>query len=345
VIARRKTRYPVSPTLRQYLHHFDRWRDIPAIYERLARFSGAAPYEDPRGRETLWLTVMYPPDALEELRPQLTAIYSELKLGRGSAAEQHGHLVVDRIDFGDFGNSRPFRIRITNLFNDNSDYFYVKKADASRIYGLELEHILSPSRINYLVNGDTLVEEHIAGVPGDVFVRKHLARPDVNRVRVAKEFTKFCQRTLIRLLGDMRSANYIFEVTPDFEEVQYRVRAVDFDQQSYEGGARVYLAHRFQSNRALVRLSLDVLNRRTIEQYAAEERAQMSRRAKVEGGRLRALLGVMRREDLAPRDHVATLATGLGRLHGCGDFDGCVTMGDLTARHIARMLDLPSIDG
>jgi hypothetical protein len=344
VIARRKTRYPVSPTLRQYLHHFDRQRAIPAVYTELARFSGAVPYEDPGGRETLWLTVMYPPETLEELRPQLTAIYSELKLGRGSGAEQHGHLVVDRIDFGDFGNSRPFRIRITNLFNDNSDYFYVKKADASRIYGLELEHILSPNRINYLVHGDTLVEEHIAGVPGDVFLRDQLSRAGINRVRVAKEFTKFCQRTLIRLLGDMRSANYIFEVTPDFEEVQYRVRAVDFDQQSYEGEARVYLAHRFRSNRALVRLTLDVLNRKTMEQYAAEERSQMSRRAKVESGRLRALLGVMRREDLAPRDHVASLAAGLGRIHGCGDFDGCLTMGDLTARHIARMLDLQMLE-
>ena len=27
----------------------------------------------------------------------------------------------------------------------------LKKADASRVYGLELEHILSPNKINYLV--------------------------------------------------------------------------------------------------------------------------------------------------------------------------------------------------
>ncbi len=63
------------------------------------------------------------------------------------------HLVLERVDFCDFGNSRPFRIRIVNQFNDNYDHFYVKIADASRIYGLELEHVLSPNRINYLVNG------------------------------------------------------------------------------------------------------------------------------------------------------------------------------------------------
>ena len=52
------------------------------MYDELCRFSGAIPYEDPKGRETLWLTVMYPPEVLEELRPRLTSIYTELKLGR-----------------------------------------------------------------------------------------------------------------------------------------------------------------------------------------------------------------------------------------------------------------------
>ncbi len=338
MIARRKIRYPVTQSLRQYLYHYDRQREIPRIYDELCRFTGAIPYEDPRGRETLWLTVMYPPEVFSEILPRLTAIYTELKLGRG--AKQHEHLLVDRIDFGDFGNSRPFRIRITNLFNDNSDYFYVKHADASRIYGLELEHILSPNRINYLVNGNTLIEEHIAGVPGDVFIRDHLGQPGLNKVRIAKEFTKFNERTFIRLLGDMRSVNYVVDITPDFEEVQYRVRAIDFDQQSYEGNGNTYLAFRYRSNRDVTRLAFNVLNRRTIDQYVAEEHAQMSRRAKVESSRLRALLGIMRREDLAPREHVARLARELGRMHGDSRYGDCQTMGELTARHISLMLDI-----
>jgi hypothetical protein len=340
VIVRRKIRYPVSQALRQYLYHFDRQRDIPKIYDELTRFTGAVPYEDPRGRETLWLTVMYPPEVFAEIRPRLTAIYTELKLGREADPRQHEHLLVDRIDFGDFGNSRPFRIRITNLFNDNSDYYYVKHADASRIYGLELEHILSPSRINYLVNGNTLIEEHIAGVPGDVFLSEYLPQPGLNKVRIAKEFTKFNERTFIRLLGDMRSVNYVVEITPDFEEVQYRVRAIDFDQQSYEGKGSIYLAFRFRSNRAVTKLAFDVLNRKSIDQYVAEEHSQMSRRAKVESSRLRALLGVMRREELAPREHVATLARELDRLHGSHDYQDCKTMGELTTMHISRSLDI-----
>jgi hypothetical protein len=338
VIARQKIKYPVSQSLRQYLYHFDRQREIPKVYDEMRRFSGAVPYEDPKGRETLWLTVMYSPEVYAELRPLLISIYTELKLGRH--AKQHEHLVVDRIDFGDFGNSKPFRVRVTNLFNDNSDYFYVKQADASRIYGLELEHILSPNRMNYLVNGNTLIEEHIAGVPGDVFLREYLPQPGLNKVRIAKEFTKFTERSFIRLLGDMRSVNYVVDITPDFEEVQYRVRAIDFDQQSYEGNGNIYLAFRFNSNRKVTRLAFHVLNRKSIDQYVAEEHAQMSRRAKVESSRLRALLGIMRRENIAPREHVISLARDLDKMHGTSGFGDCQSMGELTATHISLMLDI-----
>jgi hypothetical protein len=76
-------------------------------------------------------------------------------------------LNVDSIDYCTFGNSKPFRIKIRNILNDNYTHFYVKKADASRIYGLELEHILSPDK-NFLVYNDTLIR-NIMGIPGDVF--------------------------------------------------------------------------------------------------------------------------------------------------------------------------------
>ena len=337
VISRRKQLYPVTASLRQYLYRFDRQSDIPLVYNDLCRFSGSIPYEDPSGRETLWLTVMYPPEVMAELGPQLTKIYANLKIGGES--DLHKHLTVDRIDFGEFGNSRPFRIRVTNLFNDNSDYYYVKTADSSRIYGLEIEHILSPNRINYLVNGNTLIEEHIAGLPGSVFNRDYLDRSDFNPVRIAKEFVKFNERCFIRLLGDMRSANYVVDITPDFEEIQYRVRPIDFDQQSYQGRAAIYHAYRFRDNHAVTRLAFDVLHRRVIAQYIEEERSQMARRARVEQQRLRALFSVMKRDEIAPMAHVLTLKEDLRRAHHTERFDECKNMGELTAEHILLMLE------
>ena len=39
----------------------------------------------------------------------------------------------------------------------------------------------------------------------------------------------------------MRSYNYVIVPTHDFDQVQYRIRAIDFDQQSYEGSFKVYM--------------------------------------------------------------------------------------------------------
>jgi class 3 adenylate cyclase len=66
----------------------------------------------------------------------------------------------------------------------------------------------------------------------------------------------------------------------------------------------------------------------------------MTRRAKVESSRLKALLGIMRREELAPRDHVVSLAADLEKFHGTDVFHDCRTMGELTAAHVSLMLDL-----
>jgi hypothetical protein len=125
--------------------------------------------------------------------------------------------------------------------NDNYIFLYIKKADASRIYGLELEHLLSPNNINFLVHKDTVIEEHILGIPGDVFIKNHLKDlPQQDKRALAKEFVKFNERCFVRLLADMRSYNYVVVITQDFDRVQYRIRAMDFDQQCYEGNPRVY---------------------------------------------------------------------------------------------------------
>jgi len=338
MISRKKIPYKISASLRHYLYHFGRQSDIPLVYDDLTNYIGVIPYEDPSGDETLWLTVFYSPEVMDALRVKLTSTYAKLKIGGDET--YHEHLVVDRIDLGDFGNSRPFRIKITNQFNDNSDYYYVKVGDASRIYGLELEHILSPNRMNYIVNGDTLIENHIAGVPGDVFLGDYLSKEKINEVRIAKEFVKFNERCFIRLLGDMRSVNYVVDITPDFEEVQYRVRPIDFDQQSYEGKCKIYHSYNFRSNRSITRLSFGCLNRRTIRQYAEEERSQMSNRAVAESRRLRGLLKIMRKEKLAPDGNIARLAGELNEIHKTDIFTDCDTMGKLTETHIYFMLKL-----
>jgi hypothetical protein len=175
IISKKKKIYPVNPELRGYLEENLREIKIPVSYSDLKHFNGSLPIRDKKGKDTLWEAAIYTQTDLQSIHQGLKQIYSILKTG--GDASVHTHLHVERIDYCTFGNSNPFRIKIVNDFNDSYDYFYIKQADASRIYGLELEHILSPSRINYFVDQHTLVEEHIAGVPGDQFMFSYLENP------------------------------------------------------------------------------------------------------------------------------------------------------------------------
>jgi hypothetical protein len=193
---------------------------------------------------------------------------------------------------------------------------------------LELEHILSPSRINYFVDTLTLIEEHIAGIPGDVFIKLHLNNPEFNQKRIAKEFVKFNERSFIRLLGDMRSYNYVFDITPDFEDVQFRIRAIDFDQQSYEGRKNLYLPQFFKENKELVGLVKKHINEEVIKQYQSEERTLIARRIISSREQLQALLSAMAQDIIAPDDKIRQLKEELSR-HYEADFGEAKSMGDI----------------
>ena len=191
-------------------------------------------------------------------------------------------------------------MRIVNQLNDNYDYFYVKRADASRVYGLELEHLLSPNSINYLRSRRHAHRGAHCGHSRRRLYPRPAARPHLNQVRIAKEFVKFNERCFARLLGDMRAYNYVIDVTPDFEDEQYRVRAIDFDQQCYEGKKNMYLPQFFKDNRAVVQLCGRLLKPETIRQYQTEERTLMARRARSERHRLKDLIDCLRRDEVSP---------------------------------------------
>jgi len=325
--SKKKIHYQVAPALRGYLRAYEREIDLPVDYESLRRFSESFPCMDRAGRDSHWLTVTYPPGEMRELNEGLRRIYAQLRAyGDMTVVE---HLLVSRIDFCEFGNSQPFRIRIVNAYNDNQDYFYVKRADASRIYGLELEHLLSPNRMHYFVHGDTLVEEHVVGIPGDQFMKHHLQDAGFKEVRIAKEFVKFNERCFIRLLGDMRSYNFVVDITPDFEEVQYRIRPMDFDQQSYDGRKSFYRPQYFKENNPLIYYGIKHMDVKSMRQYQREERALMALRMKTEQKRIDDLLDAMVQEPLAPVEKIHQLRSGLAEHYGEREFLKCETMGEI----------------
>ncbi len=324
--------FPVKEDLRQYLKRYGREVSIPFSYQDLQRFTYTTPLKDKFGKDTAWEKVSYDMREWEFLRKSLVKVYAILKTEGDFSFVNH--LDVARIDYCYFGNSQPFRIRIVNKFNDNYDHYYIKKADASRIYGLELEHMLSPNRITYFTSKDTLIEEHTPGIPGDLFVNEYLNAANTNRIRLAKEFVKFNERCFIQLLGDMRSYNFVVNIIPDIEDFQYRIRAIDFDQQSYEGRKNLYLPQFFKDNQAYVKMVLSHLDNKSIEQYQVEEKTMMTFRLVSARYRIKELLDIMDDDPISTPEKIAELSKALYEHFDHAPYLKANTMGQLLKTHL-----------
>ncbi len=324
----KKPTYPLNNLLLDYLERFDRISKVSIFYDDLLRFSGSINVFDKNDQDTLWIRVYYSEFERNEIDLNLKKVYSYLY--SDGNPETIKILNIDAIDYCTFGNSRPFRIKVRNILNDNYVYFYVKKADASRVYGLELEHILSPDKIQFLVYKDTLIEEHIMGIPGDVFMETLLTKcTDVEKSQIAKEFVKFNERCMIRLLGDMRAYNYVIVPIHDFDQVVYRIRPIDFDQQCYEGNLKVYRPQFFKENYPMVKLVKDKLQGSSIEQYKNEERAILAKRINSAENRIRKLLQIMSNDIIAPEENVEQLKLELFRYTRDLNFKRAKSMGNV----------------
>lgn len=335
-ISKKKIVFPVREPLERYLRRYQRELRLPVSYAELLHYQESVPLIDKNGKDTLWETAVYPGYMMDSLHAGLKKIYAMLKAGGNQKVQEH--LFIDRIDYCTFGNTHPFRIRIVNRYNDVYDYFYVKMADASRIYGLELEHLLSPNQLNYLVDKSTLIEEHIAGIPGDQFTALYLNRPEYNQKRIAKEFVKFNERCIVRLLGDMRAYNFVLDITPDFDDFQFRIRPIDFDQQFYEGQIKVYLPQFFKENFPYVDLALKNFNEQVINQYQQEERSLIVQRMRSGRARLADLRDALENDEVSLPGKMEQLKEELAAHYKDDRFLQCRSMGDIVEWSLKRIV-------
>lgn len=335
-ISRKKPVFGVGAGLSKYLKMYQREAKLPISYAELLNFQETVPVMDKFGNDTFWETPLYPPYIQDQLYEGLKVVYAILKASGNIRIVQHK--VIDRIEYCAFGNTKPFRVRIINRLNDVYDYFYIKQADASRIYGLELEEILSPNQVNYLYDRNTLIEEHIVGIPGDTFSKTRLHHPDYNMTRIAKEFVKFNERCAISLLGDMRAYNYVLQITPDFDDFQFRIRAIDFDQQFYEGNPRVYRPQFFKENYPYVQLCMSFLNDKTVLQYQQEERSSIVHRVRSERHRIKDLRDASCGQELSTMENVLQLREGYADLYDDSNYHQCKTMVDIVELNVKNVI-------
>jgi len=328
LMSKKKPTFPVNEMLDGYLKRYKRNIKIPIFYDDLLRFQGSVAVFDKNDEDTLWVRTYYSEWDREEIDKSLKKIYTMLH--SDGSNETIPFLNIDAIDYCTFGNSKPFRIKVRNILNDNFIYFYVKKADASRIYGLELEHILSPHNMNFLVHKETLIEEHIAGIPGDDFIRDFLPKcSESEKSQIAKEFVKFKERCLIRLLGDIRSYNYVITPTHDFDQIVYKFRAIDFDQQSFEGNLKVYNLQFMKENFKMIEMVGRKLQNSSINQYKVEERSFMAKRMITSPKRTSRLIKCMKKDTISFPENIELLKKHLIQYVGDVKFKDCKNMGEI----------------
>ena len=175
-----------------------------------------------------------------------------------------------------------------------------------------------------------MIEEHISGIPGDTFIAEQLdSISEQDKAAIAKEFVKFNERSFVRLLGDMRSYNYVMVLTHDFDRIQYRIRAIDFDQQNFEGNPKVYKPQFLKENNKLVEMTLDILQEESVEQYKKEERSLLAKRATSEDDRLKDLLSCMKNDTISTPEKIKELKKGLYDLTFDINFKKSKNMGEI----------------
>ena len=337
IISKKKPSYKVSNYLEDYLKNYNRIQKIPIEYNDLKRYVGSVKVIDNDDNDTLWQRVFFNDSERFEIEQNLKLVYN-LLYSDGSN-ENIDFLVVDAIDYCTFGNSNPFRIKIRNKLNDNFTYYYVKVADSSRIYGLELEHITSPYNLNFIIYNDTLIEEHITGIPGDDFFKNYLTKcSDSEKSQIAKEFVKFSERCMIRLLGDMRAYNYVIIPTHDFDQVVYKIRAIDFDQQSFEGDFKVYRPQLFKENKPVIDLIREKLINSSINQYKIEERAIIVKRVLGSKKRINSLIESMKKDIISIDENVQSLTKQIYHLTKDNKFKYSQSMGDIMETSLNYLL-------
>jgi hypothetical protein len=146
----------------------------------------------------------------------------------------------------------------------------------------------------------------------------------------------------------MRSYNYVMDITPDFDDVQYRIRAIDFDQQCYEGRKNLYLPQFFKENFPLVDLGMQLINEKTTKQYQAEERSLMARRLIASRYRVKDLIDCMEEDNISTSEKVNQLRKDLAKHHQNDAFLECENMGEILklqlkstlAKHIRKVRNI-----
>jgi hypothetical protein len=145
----------------------------------------------------------------------------------------------------------------------------------------------------------------------------------------------------VQLLGDMRRDNFVVEIIPDFDELHFRLRAIDFDQEAYEGSSRIYMPQYFKDNNPIINLGFKSMSPVLELQYQKEERMRLRNRVATSYGQLTSLLNSMANDTLSIPENIIQLRTELAELYEDDSFLSCKSMGEILKNSLQMLEKYP----
>jgi hypothetical protein len=117
--------------------------------------------------------------------------------------------------------------------------------------------------------------------------------------------------------------------THDFDQVVYKIRAIDFDQQSYEGKLNIYRPQFFKENLDMVNLVSETIQKESLDQYVLEERSAIAKRLLSFDDRMNGLLDSMIHDEISNKANINLLKTELQNYTHDVNFKRSKNMGEI----------------
>jgi hypothetical protein len=118
----------------------------------------------------------------------------------------------------------------------------------------------------------------------------------------------------------------------------FRLRAIDFDQECYEGSHLIYMPQFFKENNPIINLGIKSMSPVLEHQYQREERMRLWIRVQAAGTQLQTMLDAMEDDVLSSPENIHQLKHELSELYSDSKFLSCSTMGSIV-RTSLRMLE------
>ena len=135
--------------------------------------------------------------------------------------------------------------------------------------------------------------------------------------------------------------DFVIEMIPDFDDQHYRIKAIDFDQQSYEGRRAIYMPQYYKQNNALIKIGMKFMKREVELQYQKEERSLIANRIRSSNAYLTPLLDAMISDTISNPDNETTLKEELAVLYKDEEFLKCRNMGEIVRTSLKMVFKHP----